>query len=190
MASLYDRNGRVVARADEKVRLFSPQPGWVEQDPYELLQSIYTAVRKLIKECDLKPGQIECLGLANQGETLLAWDVQTGEPVYNAIGWQCTRSADVCDRLKQDGFEPEFHHKTGLPIDPEWPATKIPWLLKNVPQAKSLLGAGRLAFGQLDSWFVHQLTQEKWQISDHSTAARSGFYHLKAREWIDSLVFM
>jgi glycerol kinase len=114
MAALYDHKGLQVGSVDKKVHSFSPKPGWVEQDPYELLDSIFLAVRQLIYESEISPNQIVSFGLANQGESLLVWDRCTGKPVYNVIGWQCTRSADLCDRLKQAGFEKEFRARTGL----------------------------------------------------------------------------
>ena len=108
MVSLYDHLGQVVASVDRKITSFYPQPGWVEQDPAELLDSIYSAFRQLIRDTQLKPGQIECLGLANQGESLILWDLESGKPVYNVIGWQCVRSLDLCERLKNSGHEYGF----------------------------------------------------------------------------------
>ena len=188
MAALYDHNGLQVGSVDKKVHSFSPKPGWVEQDPYELLDSIFLATRQLIYESEISPHQIVSFGLANQGEYLLVWDRSTGKPVYNVIGWQCTRSADLCDRLKQAGFEKEFRARTGLPVDPEWPATKIPWILEHVPEARELALAGRLVYSQLDTWFIYQLTREKRILSDYSTASRSGFYNIFRFEWDQELI--
>jgi glycerol kinase len=104
------------------------------------------------------------------------------------IGWQCVRSQDLCERMKSDGREPEFRMRTGLPIHPEWPATKIRWVLENLPMARELAERGRLAFSQLDGWFILQLTKEKFYLTDHSTASRSGFYHLYRRDWDPELI--
>jgi glycerol kinase len=190
LASLFDQNGNMVASADEEVHSIYPQNNWVEQNPYELLVSIQNTVKRLIQENHLLPSQIKSLGFANQGESLLLWDLVTGEPIYNVISWRCSRSADLCGRLIQDGLERNFQEKTGLPINPEWPATKIPWVIANLPQARELLTAGRLAYSQTDTWFIHQLTKERKFITDHSTASRSGFYNINNREWDADLIRM
>ena len=182
-ASLYDSACQRVASVDIPVRSYFPQAGWVEQDPQELLASIKIAFHELVAQAGLQPGQIVSLGMANQGECLLVWDMDSGRPVYNLIGWQCVRSADYCRRLSENGQEDRFRSISGLPLDPEWPATKIPWLLENVPEIRNLLEGGRLAFSQSDSWFMRHLTVEKTFRTDHTTASRSGLYNLETRTW-------
>jgi glycerol kinase len=187
-ASIYNQKGQVVASVDVPVSSVFPQPGWVEQNPYELLDSIKTAFHKLIQETNLRPGQIECMGLANQGETLVVWDIKTGEPIYNVIGWQCVRSERFCNELKEQGYEANFRARTGLPLHPEWPATKIPWMRENVHNFDKLLQEQRLVFSSLDTWFIHQLTKEKPLVTDHSTVSRSGLYNIHARDWDSELI--
>jgi len=187
-ASLYDAAAHLVASVDVKVSSSFPRPGWVEQDPFELLESIREAVHKLVRQENLQPGQIECLGLANQGEPLLLWNLETGEPVYDAIGWECVRSGDLCRQMIEKGLEPAFRHRTGLSIHPMWPATKVPWILENVPESHDLLKAGKLAFSSLDTWFIHHLTKERLFVTDPSTASRSGFYNIHDRKWDGELL--
>ena len=187
-ACLYDLNGQRIARADAPLASLNPQPGWVEQDPYAVLDSIRLSVRELVAQQDLAPEQIAGVGLANQGKSLLLWDRATGEPVYSLIGWQCTRSLDVCQRLHAGGIAADFTARTGLQVHPEWPATKIPWVLENVPDARRLLVQGRLAFSMGDTWLLHQLSHGELFISDHSTASRSGIYNLHSRDWDATLL--
>lgn len=187
-ASLYDHQGARIASTDVSIRSIYPQPGWVEQDPFELLASIKKAAQDLITQEGLEPGQIDSMGVANQGECLLLWDLNTGKPVYNMIGWQCVRSAKLCEQMIRDGLEEPFRKKTGLPLDPEWPATKMPWAVENIPEIRELFDAGRLAFSQSDSWFMHHLTKEGLLLTDHSTASRSGFYNIQQRDWDESLI--
>jgi glycerol kinase len=187
-ASLYDGAGHVVASNDVGVASIFPEPGWAEQDPHELLESIRDAVRQLISSEGLRPGQIDSVGVANQGECLLLWDVETGEPVYNMIGWQCVRSSDLCRRMMAQGFGDEFRQRTGLMLEPTFPATKMPWMVENVPGIAELLQAGRLAFSQSDSWFIYHLTRERLFVTDHSTASRSGFYDIRRRDWDEELI--
>ena len=148
-----------------------------------MLDSIRLSVRELVAQQDLAPEQIAGVGLANQGESLLLWDRATGEPVYSLIGWQCTRSLDVCQRLHAGGIAADFTARTGLQVHPEWPATKIPWVLENVPDAQRMVKQGRLAFSMGDTWLLHQLSHGELFISDHSTASRSGIYNLHSRNW-------
>ncbi len=187
-ASVVDLDGRVISTCDVPVRSTSPAPGWVEQDPYEILESVRTSIKGAMRQAQLRAGQILGVGLANQGESLLLWDWESGEPIYNLIGWQCTRSVEVCKGLVEQGQAQHFFERTGLRVDPEWPATKIPWMMEHVRRARELLAARRLAFSMGDSWLLHQLTNGRCFVTDHSTASRSGLYNLKTRTWDDSLL--
>jgi glycerol kinase len=184
----FNRKGERVGIERRAVRCSFPAPGWVEQDPGELLASIQVVAEELVAQVRGKAWEAVGLGVANQGECLLLWDVETGEPVYPLIGWQCSRSADYCEALRQRGLEGQFRSLTGLPLDPMWPATKIPWVLENVPEAARLLRLGRLAFSQSDSWFLYHLTKEHRFATDHSTAARSGLYSLSSQCWDEDLL--
>ena len=184
----FDRKGERVGIERHPVRSLFPSPGWVEQDPGELLSSIQIVAGKLVARIRAMAMEAVGLGMANQAECLLLWDADTGEPVYPLIGWQCSRSADYCDALKQRGLESKFRSLTGLPLTPMWPATKIPWVLDNIPEAARLLRLGRLAFSQSDSWFLYHLTKEHRYATDHSTAARSGLYSLESGCWDEDLL--
>jgi len=187
-ASLYNHDGKMVASVDIHVKSIFPRPGWVEQDPYELLESIKVAFHTLVEKENIRPGQIKCMGVANQGETLLIWNTETGEPLYNVIGWQCVRSADLCKQMIDSGLESEFRMKTGLPIHPEWPATKVPWFLENIEISPYARKNDRLALSSLDTWFIYHLTKEKMFVTDHSTVSRSGMYNISDRKWDHDLV--
>lgn len=187
IATLYTLRGEEVAHCRTEVISTFPRAGWVEQDPAQLLDSIRKAVTTLIVQQQLEPGQIVGAGLANQGEAFVLWDIDSGEPVYPSINWQCVRSAKLVDDMIDAGEQPDFRARTGLPMDPEWPATKIPWMLENVPRARALLNKGRLAYGQLDTWFIYKLTRERRYLTDHSTASRSGLYNIAEQNWDEEL---
>jgi glycerol kinase len=182
-AYLFNRRGEIVASADVPVKSSHPEPGWVEQDPHEVLASIKTAVREVLGKAHLKPGQVLGMGVANQGECLLLWDRETGLPIYPSINWQDVRSANLVERMEAGGEAARFRELTGLPLDPEWPATKIPWALDNIPEAKELLAAGRLAFSMTESWYMVHLTEERRFATDHSTVSRSGLYNIYTQDW-------
>ncbi len=188
LASLYTLDGQPIASADVEVRSYFPHPGWVEQDPYELLASVRQASGALAQAQGLQPTEIEALGLSNQGEAFVAWDIETGEPIYPSINWQCVRSAEFCQNLIDQGWESEFQSRTGLPIHPEWPATKIPWLLENVPAARSTLKAKRLAFGTLDAWMIYNFSPDRRFVTEPATASRSGLYNIHQQGWDPALI--
>ena len=181
--SIFDDNGNLVDSADITIKTSFPHSGWVEQDPYEILASIKKAFFQLVIKNGLQPGDILAMGMAHQGESLLLWDLETGEPVYNVIGWQDVRSTGYCQRMIENGLESYFHTRTGMQIGPEWPATKISWCLENVPKAAALYQSGRLAYSQIDAWLSQQITREKRFVTDHSMASRSGFYNIEKQNW-------
>jgi len=182
-AALYDADVNLIAKQHVAVNSIYPQPGWVEQDPFEIITSIRQAVLRLIESNNLSPGQIECLGFAHQGESLLLWNLETGEPVYNVISWQCTRSSDLCNQMIQEGLGKDFQDLTGLVIDPEWPATKIPWSLDNIDGIRPLIDRKCLAYSQIDAWLMYQLTQERMFLTDYSMASRSGLFNIFTHQW-------
>ncbi len=187
-ASLYNRNGQSVDQVDVPVSSTFPQPGWINQDPYELLDSIRISTQRLLQKTGILPSQIDSLGIANQAEPLLLWDIKTGVPVYPAIGWQCVRSAGYCEQLKKQGYEPEFRARTGMPLHPEWPATKIQWIFEHCPEYKELLSKHQLVFSSLDTWFIYHLTREQLFVTDTTTAARSGLYNINKLDWDPFLI--
>ena len=188
--SIYTHDGQLVDSANMTLQSSFPRPGWVEQDPVEVLDTVRQTIQAVIRQQKLRPEQIMAVGLANQGESFLLWDLENGQPLYPIINWQCVRSADLCRQLIADGLEPNFKQRTGLPIDPEWPATKIRWLLDHVSDLAKMISQGRIAFGQLDAWIIYNLTGKQRHVTDHSTASRSGFYNITSRNWDPTLQSM
>ena len=169
-----------------------PRPGWVEHDAQEIWECMRSAVRDVLTEAEkhgISAAAIECIGLANQGETVVAWDSVTGAPVYNAIVWQCSRTSEMAAALKsKSGFEERVHQKTGLFIDPYFSATKIKWLLENVPEAKAALKRGTLMAGTLDSYLIYKMTGGKSFVTDASTASRTMLFNINTLRWDDEIL--
>ena len=165
-----------------------PKPGWVEHSPQEILDSCLHVAGELLKQTGIPPGQIEAIGITNQRETTLVWDRHTGEPVSNAVVWQCRRSAPICDALERQGMGPYVREKTGLPIDPYFSATKIRWLLDNVPSAQARAESGDLLFGTVDTWLLWNLTGRAVHATDVTNASRTMLYDIAELEWDDGLL--
>jgi glycerol kinase len=165
---VYDKNGVKKESAYQEFPQHFPRPGWVEHDPHDLWSSVNNSIQKVLKKIPAK--RIAAIGITNQRETTVLWDRYTGEPVYNAIVWQCRRTASRCDELKNLKGESYFFKKrTGLPIDAYFSATKIEWILKNVPGALSGAKKGRIVFGTTDSWILWKLTGGKIHATDLQT---------------------
>ena len=188
MAVLLDTQARLIDSEDIPVALQTPHSGLVEQDPDELVRSIRTAAQRLMARHPDKLAELLGFGLANQGETFLLWDLETGRPVTPAINWQDCRAEALCSRMIDSGEDAWFHERTGLHLSPEWPALKLAWLRKNEPSLAPLWDAGRLAYGQLDAWFLYCLTGGRHYASDHSTACRSGLYNINTLDWDAALL--
>ena len=135
---IYDEKCRVISKAQEEFKQIYPKPGYVEHDPMDILSSSRSVISSAITRAKIKYSEIATMGIANQRETIIAWNKTTGEPIYNAIVWQCHRTSDYCEKLKKDGYENFIHERTGLKIDPYFSATKIKWLFDNVPAVKTL----------------------------------------------------
>lgn len=186
-AVVFDQEGNVLARAYREIRGIYPNPGWVEQDPREYLRS----VRECILEALQAAGpdvDIEAVGITNQRETTVAWDRRTGEPVSNAIVWQCRRTAPYCERFLAQGLEPRVTEKTGLRIDPYFSATKILWILDHVPEARVLAGKGQLAVGTVDSWLMWWLSGGRAHVTDISNASRTLLLNIHTGTWDPELL--
>jgi glycerol kinase len=168
-----DETGKLVDSAYREFRQIYPQPGWVEHDPEELWQATLAVLRQVVKD----PADVAAIGITNQRETVVIWDQKTGRPVYNAIVWQCRRTANACERLKARGLAPLIREKTGLVIDAYFSATKAEWILKNVRPR------GDLRFGTIDSWLIWNLTGGKVHATDATNASRTMLYHIDRRDW-------
>ena len=187
-ALLFDAAGQPVANHSEPFTQHFPQPGWVEHDPEDLWQSQLAAAQTVIRESGVSPHDIAAIGIANQRETTLIWDRRTGQPIANAIVWQCRRTASLCDRLQADGMEPEVRSRTGLTLDAYFSGTKIAWLLDQIPDARKRAERGELAFGTVDSWLIHRLTNGRYHLTDPSNASRTLLYNIVERRWDETLL--
>jgi len=151
-AILYNKNGNIVKSAYQEFPQYFPSPGWVEHNPEHIWKSVKTTIQKVVKS--IPKSSIAAIGITNQRETTVIWDKKTGKPIYNAVVWQCRRTSGRCNELKKNPGPDFFRKKTGLPIDAYFSATKIEWVLKNVPGALKKAKAGRLLFGTTDSWIL------------------------------------
>lgn len=172
-ACLVDHSGQILWSSYKEVPQIYPRPGWVEQDPLLITESVLQTIEDLLDDYEVSPKEICGLGLTNQRETTIVWNKETGEPISNAIVWQCRRTADICNDMKKKGLANKVFEITGLPIDPYFSATKIRWILDNVPGAHQMARNDRLAFGTVDSWLIWHLTNGKSHITDVSNASRT-----------------
>src|ERR1051325_750808 len=187
-AILFDQTGKPVAASQQEFEQLYPQPGWVEHRPSDIWYSQLNAAQRVLAESNVKADQIAAIGITNQRETTILWNRETGEPIYNAIVWQCRRTAEMCDRLRRDGLAPTFQDRTGLVLDAYFSGTKVKWLLDHVDGARSLAEKGRLAFGTVDSWLIWKLTGGRVHATDPSNASRTLLYNIKTGEWDDELL--
>ncbi len=186
-ALVFDREGRVVSMARKEFRQHYPKPGWVEHDPHEIWSSQAGTAAEAIAAAGLTGRDIAGIGITNQRETTLVWEAATGRPVYPAIVWQDRRTADLCERLKAEGHEPGIRAKTGLLLDPYFSATKIRWILDQVPGARAEAEAGRLRFGTVDSWLIWNLTRGREHLTDPSNASRTLLFDIHTGCWDEDL---
>ncbi len=186
-AIIYDKNGRNAASSYHEFPQRFPRPGWVEHSPADLWGSVARTLKEVLSR--VSPGDIAAIGITNQRETTVIWDKMTGEPVYNAIVWQCRRTADRCDQLKSVKGEVEFFKKrTGLPIDAYFSATKVEWILKNVPGALSRAKKGKLLFGTTDAWILWKLTGGRVHATDYTNASRTMLFNIERLKWDDDIL--
>jgi len=186
-AVLLDRMGAVVHKAQRPFRQIYPKPGWVEHDPMEILSSQLAAVREVLLSGGIGPGQISAVGITNQRETTVVWEKATGKPIYNAIVWQCRRTAAICDGLEADGLSKYIADTTGLIPDAYFSATKLKWILDAVPGARGRAGRGELLFGTVDTWLIWNLTGGRVHVTDFSNASRTMLFDIDKLEWDELL---
>ncbi len=187
-AILFDLAGAPLASAQQEFTQHYPQPGWVEHDPLEIWQTQRDVVQTVLHQAGIGSADVTALGVTNQRETTILWDRASGEPVYNAIVWQCRRTAPLCDRIKADGFDTAIRAKTGLVTDAYFSGTKVAWILDNVPGVRERAERGELAFGTVDSWLVWKLTGGKLHITDVTNASRTLLYNIHTRDWDDDIL--
>ncbi len=182
-ALLFDQDGAVRAVAQQEFEQIFPQPGWVEHNPEQIAFSQIAVALEALARVGAGPGDVAAIGIANQRETALVWNRETGQPVHNAIVWQDRRTADVCDQLRKQGHSELIQQRTGLLIDSYFSGTKIAWILDNVSGARALAEAGKLAFGTVDTWLVWKLTQGQLHATDASNASRTMLFNIHSGAW-------
>ncbi len=187
-AIIFDRDQHVIKVAQKEFTQFYPKAGWVEHDPMEIYSSQYGVLMEALAQSDISPREIAAIGITNQRETTIVWDKQTGRPIYNAIVWQCRRTADICKQLEKDGWGPYIRENTGLLIDAYFSGTKIKWILDNVPGARQKAERGELLFGTVDSWLIWKLTGGKIHVTDYTNASRTMLFNIRTLQWDDKLL--
>lgn len=185
---IFDEAGSVVAAAQKEFTQIYPKPGWVEHDPLEIWSTQLETAQEALKKANAQPEQIAAIGITNQRETTVVWDKNTGEPVYNAIVWQCRRTAPICDDLKARGLADSIKDKTGLVVDAYFSGTKIAWILENVPGTREKAEKGDLLFGNIDTWLIWKLTGGKTHTTDYSNASRTMIYNIHDLDWDDDIL--
>lgn len=182
-AILFNQKGEIVYSAQREFTQYFPHPGWVEQNPSEIWSSILTVIANCLAESGVMPAQIAGIGITNQRETTVVWEKDTGHPIYNAIVWQSRQTADICNKMKEDGLEDLIREKTGLLIDPYFSATKVKWILDHVEGARERAERGELLFGTIDSWLIWNLSGGKAHVTDYSNASRTMMYNIHELKW-------
>jgi glycerol kinase len=185
---LVDRKGKIADKGYAEITQYYPKPGWVEHDPEEIWQKTITTVESLLRKNNLTKIQIAAIGITNQRETTVVWDKKSGRPVYNAIVWQCRRTADICNQMREAGLSEIIKQKTGLVIDPYFSATKLDWILDNVEGARNLAEKGDVLFGTIDTWLIWKLTGGKTHATDYTNASRTMLFNIHTLKWDDELL--
>lgn len=182
-AIAFDDEANIVATAQKEFPQYFPQTAWVEHNPQEIWQSQYEVFEQLLRENNIKAGQVAALGITNQRETSILWDKATGQAIYPAIVWQDCRSSDICEEMKKAGLSDYVRDNMGLVIDSYFSATKIKWILDHVPNARERAKKGEILFGTIDTWLVWKLTEGRVHATDYSNASRTMIYNIKTLNW-------
>ncbi len=187
-AIIFNYNGEIIQMAQKEFTQYYPKPGWVEHDPMEIWGTQSGVLREVLETAGIRPDEIVAIGITNQRETTVVWDKNTGKPIYNAIVWQCRRTANICDELKEKGLEDYVKENTGLVIDAYFSGTKIKWILDNVEGAREKAEKGDLLFGNIDTWLIWNLTRGRVHVTDYSNASRTMIYNIKELKWDKKLL--
>jgi len=187
-AILFNRQGQVITLSQKTFQQYFPKPGWVEHDPNEIWYTQSLAIKEAMAKADVTDDHIACIGIANQRETTIVWDRETGFPVYNAIVWQDRRTADYCEELKSEGYSDFIQQKTGLVIDAYFSATKVKWILDHVKGIRERAERGELCFGTVDSWLIWKLTRGTQFITDITNASRTMLFNINTMQWDQELL--
>jgi len=186
-AIIFDKDSNIIASASEEIKQIYPKPGWVEHNPNQIWVSVLAVMARVLLDAGLKAVDIHAIGITNQRETTVVWDKKTGAPIYNAIVWQSRQTSEICDDLKQKGYEEIIKSKTGLVIDAYFSATKIKWILDHVEGARQKANKGELLFGTIDSWLIYKLTGGINHVTDYSNASRTMLFNIHDLKWDEQL---
>lgn len=187
-AILFDKAGQIVKVAQKEFTQIYPKAGWVEHDAMEIWGTQSGVAREVLETASVRPEEVAAIGITNQRETTVVWDKTTGKPIYNAIVWQCRRTASICDDLKAKGLEEYIRNSTGLVVDAYFSGTKVKWILDNVEGAREKAEKGELLFGNIDTWLVWNLTRGKVHVTDYSNASRTMLYNIGDLKWDDKIL--
>lgn len=185
---LFDKKGHVCAVAQKEFTQYYPSPGWVEHDANEIWETQYNVAKEAMMKLGVTSSDIAAIGITNQRETTIVWDKKTGEPVYNAIVWQCRRTSQYADELKSKGLIETFKQKTGLIIDAYFSGTKLKWILDNVPGVRDRAERGELLFGTVDTWLIWKLTGGRVHVTDYSNASRTMLFNINTLTWDEDIL--
>ncbi|EDS78108.1 glycerol kinase [Clostridium botulinum C str. Eklund] len=185
---IFNKTGEMVSVAQREFSQIYPKPGWVEHDPMEIWGTQLGVAQEALNKAGLEANDICAIGITNQRETTVVWNKKNGRPVYNAIVWQCRRTAEYCDQLKKEGFDEKVKEKTGLILDAYFSATKIKWILDNVPDARKLAKSGDLIFGNIDTWLIWNLTKGRVHVTDYTNASRTMLYNIHELKWDEEIL--
>lgn len=187
-AIIFNHGGKIVSMAQKEFTQIYPKPGWVEHNPMEIWGTQVGVIAEAVNKAGIDYTDICAIGITNQRETTVIWNKKTGKPIYNAIVWQCRRTSDICDALKDKGLFESIKKKTGLVIDAYFSATKIKWILDNVSGAREMANRGELLFGNMDTWIIWNLTGGKVHVTDYSNASRTMFYNIHELKWDEEIL--
>ena len=185
---LFDHAGNICSTAQREFRQIFPQPGWVEHDAMEIWRTTLEVAKNAMEKLNVEADQIAAIGITNQRETTVVWDKETGEPICNAIVWQCRRTSDMIDKLVAEGHSDMIRRKTGLVPDAYFSGSKIKWMLDNVPGARKKAEQGQLLFGTIDTWLIWNLTGGRVHVTDHTNASRTMIYNIHELKWDEELL--
>ena len=185
---LFDKAGNLCAVVNKEFRQIFPQPGWVEHDANEIWDTTYEVAHAAMSKLNITAADIAAIGITNQRETTILWDKETGEPIANAIVWQCRRTSEIIDGLVKDGWSDTIRQKTGLVPDAYFSGSKIKWLLDNVPGARRRAAAGKLLFGTVDTWLIWKLTGGRVHVTDYTNASRTMLFNIHTLQWDEELL--
>ena len=181
---LFNEKGEICSMAQKEFTQYFPKPGWVEHDPGEIWSTQLAVARQAMNEIHASASDIAAIGITNQRETAIVWDKNTGKPVYNAIVWQCRRTSEYCDSLKEKGLTEMFQKKTGLVIDAYFSGTKVKWILDHVEGARERANRGELLFGTVETWLIWKLTKGAVHVTDYSNASRTMLFNINTLKWM------